>query len=196
MARGEAFWLDNPVAFLLDVENAARFIPEQHMTTIEQLNSIVRFAAYFSVVMLVIKRDIRVTYFFIFVCFITIVANSYDKKAKATKRRVLEKMSLGQVRGKGICTMPTKDNPFMNVNASDYASFPNRPKACDIAKRPVKKAVADYFNEGCPRDIDDVFHRVTSSRQFYTMPVTTIPNDQGGYANWLFSMPKTLKEKK
>jgi hypothetical protein len=42
--------------------------------------------------------------------------------------------------------------------------------------------------------VDDLFNRNTSQRQFYTTPVTTIPNDQTGFARWLYKLPETCKE--
>ncbi len=31
-------------------------------------------------------------------------------------------------------------------------------------------------------------------RNFYSMPSTTVPNDQTGFANWCYKLPKTCKE--
>ena len=36
------------------------------------------------------------------------------------------------------------------------------------------------------RDIDDIFDRKSSFRNFYTNPVTTIPNDQKSFADQVF----------
>ena len=41
------------------------------------------------------------------------------------------------------------------------------------------------------RDPNDIYNRISSERQFYTTPNTTVPNDQTGFAKWLASsMPK------
>ena len=53
---------------------------------------------------------------------------------------------------------------------------------------------AKYFKD-IYRDIDDAFDRKSSFRNFYTMPSTSIPNDQMEFANWLYgSKEKTQKE--
>ena len=40
-----------------------------------------------------------------------------------------------------------------------------------------------------------MFGRSQSQREFYTMPSTSIPNDQGSYQDWLYKIPgKTCKE--
>ena len=44
-------------------------------------------------------------------------------------------------------------------------------------------------------DPTDVFGKTQSQRMFITQPVTTIPNDQGSYQDWLYKIPgKTCKE--
>ena len=40
----------------------------------------------------------------------------------------------------------------------------------------------------------DIFNKNITQRQFYTMPVTTIPNEQTKFANWLYATPPTCKE--
>ena len=42
--------------------------------------------------------------------------------------------------------------------------------------------------------MSDIFGKNNSQRQFYTMPVTTIPNNQTQFANWLYKTEPTCKE--
>ena len=49
-------------------------------------------------------------------------------------------------------------------------------------------------NAEMPSDVNDVFGKMNSQRQFYTMPSTTIPNAQDDFAKWLYLNPKTCKE--
>ena len=93
------------------------------------------------------------------------------------------------------CTVPTRDNPFMNVLVSDYALDPGRPAACAVEEPEVRARAEREFDHNLYRDSKDVFRRVTSSRAFYTTAATTIPNDQAGFAEWLYRVPgKTCKE--
>ena len=39
-----------------------------------------------------------------------------------------------------------------------------------------------------------VFGKNNSQREFYTAPVTTIPNNQGDFADWCYKTGKTCKE--
>ena len=98
------------------------------------------------------------------------------------------------------CTKPTIDNPFMNVTMKDYMNFDqngsvvNRPPACDPNDPEVKKLVDESFNNNLYRDVGDVFGKMSSQRNYFTMPWTTIPNKQDEFARWLYLSPKTCKE--
>ena len=50
------------------------------------------------------------------------------------------------------------------------------------------------FNKNLYRDLTDVYGKNNSQRQFYTTPITTVPNDQNSFANWLYRSEKTCKE--
>lgn len=90
---------------------------------------------------------------------------------------------------KETCTKPTKDNPFMNYMISDYKDEPNKLKACTN----VEKEIDDNFNHNLYKDIDDLFEKKNSQRQFYTMPNTQNPNDQKAFAEWLYKIPEICK---
>ncbi len=49
----------------------------------------------------------------------------------------------------------------------------------------------NYFNN---ENIDNSLYGNFFDRQFYIMPSTTIPNDQTGFAKWLYTLPETCKE--
>jgi hypothetical protein len=73
----------------------------------------------------------------------------------------------------------------MNVMLGDYINMPNRPSACDVTNPVVKQAVRANIPD-LPQD--DLFSDGRMDRQFYTMPSTTIPNDQTGYRNFCSAM--------
>jgi hypothetical protein len=51
-----------------------------------------------------------------------------------------------------------------------------------------------YYNEGLYEDNFDIFGKEHNARQFYTMPVNSIVNDQGSFAEWCYKRPPTCKE--
>lgn len=67
-----------------------------------------------------------------------------------------------------------------NVLLSDYTDNPKRPAACYYPT--VKDKVKKFLNEGTPTDQADVYSsRNQAFRAFYSMPSTTIPNDQSAF---------------
>lgn len=182
----ERFWADDPFQFLFDIDNYTKIIPDKNMDLVEQLNATFRFCILFSILMLVIRHDYRTVFFALFGSFLTIVIHKYNEKENVNKKNVLEKLDVRHDKYAGICTKPTPDNPFMNVNLTDYTDFPNRPKACNVSKESTKKEIEKNFNDKFPRDVDDIYNKKMTDRQFYTMPSTTIPNDQKAFAEWLY----------
>lgn len=90
---------------------------------------------------------------------------------------------------KETCTKPTQDNPLMNYMISDYKDNPDKLKACTN----VETDIDNNFNHNLYKDIDDLFEKKNSQRQFYTMPNTQNPNDQKAFAEWLYKIPETCK---
>ena len=49
--------------------------------------------------------------------------------------------------------------------------------------------IENNFYNNMFTDVEDIFNRKNSSRQFYTTPVTTVVNDQTEFANFLYKIP-------
>lgn len=92
-------------------------------------------------------------------------------------------------------TLPSARNPFMNVLLDEIKYNPSRPEASATNQPAVKQTLDDYFRIQWFSDPTDVFGKNQSQRQFVTQPSTTVPNDQGAFADWLYRIPgKTCKE--
>ena len=92
-------------------------------------------------------------------------------------------------------TRPTASNPFMNVLVNEIKYNPTKPAAYDITDPKVSSMLDDVFRVQFTSDPTDVFGKTQSQRQFVAMPSTTVPNDQGSFADWLYRIPgKTCKE--
>lgn len=117
-----------------------------------------------------------------------------DTKNKQTEEMLLEQMNMMKdIHTNKKCQKPSPSNPFMNVLLTDYVSNPKRPTACRM-NNAVKKQVNKFFDENLFRDVDDIFHKNASDRQFYTTANTAIPNDQTAFAKWLYQTGPTCKE--
>lgn len=92
-------------------------------------------------------------------------------------------------------TPPTSRNLFMNILLDEMKYNPDRPEAAPVGHPTVKQTLDDFFRIQWFSDPTDVFGKNQGQRQFVTQPSTTVPNDQGSFANWLYKIPgKTCKE--
>jgi hypothetical protein len=69
-----------------------------------------------------------------------------------------------------------------------------RENACDSIKEENQLKIEKEYNKYCIKDISDIYNHNSGRRQFYTVASTTYPNNQGGFANWLYKTPPTCKE--
>jgi Family of unknown function (DUF5762) len=167
-------------------ERLVEFIPTRDMSLNEKLNAIVRFSIYLSVLLFVYFSTARAFYVPLFVSLFTYYL---WRNSPAMERK-------GQQGGGAPteCQQPTLENPFMNVLITDYTENPNRPPACDIDLPEVSKDMEAGFNNGLYKDVDDIWGRNNSQRQFYTTASTTIPNDRDSFMKWCYQTPPTCKE--
>ncbi len=93
------------------------------------------------------------------------------------------------------CRKPIINNPFMNPTLIDFNNdlTPNL-AACNAFDEEIKNEIADKFNKNLFRNVDDLFEIKNSQRQFYTIPNTSVPNQQIEFAEWLWKQPETCKE--
>ncbi|ARF09415.1 hypothetical protein Indivirus_1_38 [Indivirus ILV1] len=87
-----------------------------------------------------------------------------------------------------LCRKPTINNPFMNPAATEFGEY-SLPAACNADDEDIKNDIKVNFNHELFRDVEDVFERKNSQRQFYTLPNTAVPNNQTEFANWLYKLP-------
>lgn len=186
------FWTDDLLRFITPY-NYMSFLPNKNMDIEEQLNSLARMALYFSCVMIFLKRDVKYIFFFVTIALFTMGVMYFRREQEKNEQFALDKLNLKKRYNK-YCYVPTQNNPFMNVSHDDMVNFANRPKACDVRSKQVQYKMKKHFDKNLYRNADDIFHKQASDRQFVTNPVTTIPNDQEGFANWLYKTEKTCKE--
>lgn len=103
------------------------------------------------------------------------------------------RFSLGETRlyENAKCRKPTVDNPFMNPSVDDF-NKEDVPVACNADDEDISDQINLKFNEDLYRDIEDVFDKKNSQRQFYTI-AHNVPNDQEAFARWCYKFPATCK---
>lgn len=187
--RSDPFWYDD-VGVLFRHDRLTDFFPCSSQTPAEQFNSVTRFCLYAGIILSVGRRTLR----FAMVALLLVTVLYLGAKNTAVKgmffRPPGEKVSRTEGMATHACQAPTKENPFSNVLLTDYQDRPDRPPACS----PGATSEA-LFYEGLFMNTTDVYNRQVNSRQFYSTPNTQIPNDQTGFAEWLYRDPSpTCKE--
>jgi hypothetical protein len=88
---------------------------------------------------------------------------------------------------------PSVENPFMNINLITD----NKDKEAPLQSwnnDKLQKEIEDKFGYNLYRDVGDLYGKNNSQREFYTMPSTTIPNNQTSFAKWCYGVGPTCKE--
>jgi hypothetical protein len=86
-------------------------------------------------------------------------------------------------------------NPFHNITVDQYSYAPTRDPAPPLQTQEAKEDLDAMFRVQWTSDPTDVFGKTQSQRMFVTQPITSIPNDQKSYQEWLYKIPgKTCKE--
>ena len=176
---------------LLRRDRIAEFYPARHLDRTRKINAIARLVLYFAIL-----------YFFatgnLFLPLIGLVGLYLLIKNVLPKQLTVNHTG-GMGYGFGTCyqsqtespykIQPTCDNPFMNPTVNDLMTRVDRGPAPSITQEPVASKVNDLFTERLYLGIDDIWQRQNGQRQFVTNPNTVIPNDQEGFARFLFDNP-------
>jgi len=120
---------------------------------------------------------------------------TYGKAYSATTRNRKHKnikYSLDEMRiyNRAKCRKPSVDNPFMNPTIDDMNK--DNPTACNVDDAEVEDDIEKKFNGDIYRDVDDVFNRKNSQRQFFTV-ANQVPNDQEAFARFCYGFPSACK---
>ena len=200
----ESFWYDD-ITVILDKSKLHKYIPLKSYSNEEKLNSIVRVSFYISVLFIVFTGNINYLFISIFGLILTMMvySNSENTVEKKINKNIenyknikndkdLKKYNIKPNKYLETCILPTNNNPFMNPLISEK---PTKKKACKTFNNDkLRKVVDDKFSKGLFKDINSVYDRENSQREFYTLPSTSIPNNQEEFGKWLYLTPKTCKE--
>lgn len=200
----DRFWMNDP-QILYSADRLIEFIPTNDMNTNEKLNALTRFSIYLSIILFIIYRNYNI--FFIAIvtsCIIYIIYYNENKKQitnqeqfedQIKKNLQIKKNTQIKVNELGdVCQLPSPNNPFMNVLLTDYTDNPNRPPACAYNDVQAKESSNKYFNYNLYKDVEDVWDKRNSQREFVTMPVTTIPNDRDSFMKWCWKTTYVCKD--
>jgi hypothetical protein len=202
--KGDPIWIDDYTQ-LFRVDRLVDFIPKVDMPYSERINAIVRLAFYIGVILTLLHNN----YLYLYVPIVVLVATygiyhfqsndikehyqSIPNSLEKTNEYTLFNRYGNSTTQKVQCVPSTVDNPFMNPLPSDDRT---RGPACKMVDNPdVANVVEANFNNNLYKDVNDVYNRRHSERQYYTVPSTTFGNDErGNFVQWLYGGPPTCKE--
>jgi hypothetical protein len=159
-----SFWLyDITILF----QNYKEFYPRKNMSKIEKANSLMRLAIYYSILLIIFNLDSSwLTISFLLILLSIFIGTTENFTAENKK-----------------CIKPTKDNPYMNFTLGDHINNPQRPNACKLNDEIRNEELKFFRNNNMKFDL---YSKNNNDRNFYTMPSTTIVNNQSGFAKYLF----------
>jgi len=211
------FWLDAPRILVDEASEFFPFTEHDRRCTAAALNSFTRFGLYLGVLLAVVRME--PVWLLVGVAFAVFAAGAWKymgangtihenflaegiDRVFATDAPILDPRDvideyvpdvIGMPQAKR--THPTPANPFMNVLLTEIGDNPYRSPAASVMGENVKAQLDAYFQTMFASDPGDVFNHTQGQRNWVSGPVTTIPNDQEAFANWLYRVPgQTYKE--
>lgn len=177
----EQIWFKEP-AVLFAPDTWSRFVPTKEMTTAEALNAVVRFSTYFSVILFLATGISGYVMAVPIVMVSSILLYNLFPNGK-TIESFTEKVSTKSKK----YTMPSKENPFMNVLLTEIQDDPDREDAAPTNRRDVKADMYKAFQETTDLHMDtsDLFDQTQAMRTFHTLQSSKVPNDLDGFKAWL-----------
>ena len=191
------FWI-NDINILYNRNHILEIFPSTNFDIIRKLNAIFRFSLFYSIIVFLYNRNnTNVFYIPVVVGILTYVIykkNNSIRVDDALIQSINGNTESVQDMG-GSCRIPTKDNPFMNPEISDFGNNMEVKEACtSFDNKGIQKKIDEYFDDGLFKEFSDIFNNKNSQRQFFTVPGRDVPNDQGSFAQWLYGSPPTCKE--
>lgn len=190
----DPIWYDNPKVL------AARwstFFPSPSMSLAERANAYVRLILYVTAALYLYRRDSRYIVFGVgLVVLVTALYMTPTTSIGRSSSRTVERLTASSPQpasaSRKPCRKSTPENPFANHLLTDD---PLAPPACPYDEH--AELIRENFNKGLFRNVEDIWERQNSQRQFYTMPNTEKIPDTKAFAEFLsgnLTTRKTCKE--
>jgi len=192
----DPFWTEDYKILFIN-ERLTYFFPTIKMTLIEKLNAIFRLSIYLSVLLYLLTSNYLYFYIMIIIGIFTYFVYYYKKDNLELYFNSIPNSNNNLIE-ENIHTVsdsePTTENPFMNINLiTDDKTKAAAPPSWNNKK--IADVIEDKFGYNLYRDVGDLYGKTNSQRQYYTVPSTTIPNEQTSFAKWCYSTGPTCKEK-
>jgi len=216
------FWINDPNV-LFQQQYIFEFFPTESMTYEQKLNTITRTIIFLTIVCFLLTKSIRILIISALTIGIVYIVYYYHEleKSKIVSKKKISSLKEGFSGPAsdflqdnnipiptGVFQDPDSSNPFSNVLITDYDYNPNKKpappsfnnninnqilaqaKQTVIESNPDQPDIADKLF----RDLGEQLVFEQSMRPFYSNPGTTIPNDQGAFAEFCYGSMISCKE--
>jgi len=204
---GEKFWLENPSEL---ITNFCKFNPFVEFTTdkfSKNMNAYTRLIIISIIVIYCITKEINYLLIGIFLIVLIVVmyysfkkdsfevipsnfpfTRSNNQTFEQKSENLLKEAELPRRVSDYYNTNDSINNPLKNVSPPDYGVQPKYSEAT------MSDALTSKFADGKIFQTSDQWIFDKNTRPFYTTAVSSVPNDQSGFANWLYGTENICKE--
>ena len=161
---------------IFNSDDLLKFWPNSNQTAKERALATTRFVIYSTCIVYLIQRDTRV--FALGILVIAVLMYLQKNNMIIDGKNSIASGRIPNILQPDV-TLPTRDNPMANAMLTDIIDDPDRPSAAWYPS--VRTEVQQQMSDIHP------FERIRDAeRNFYTMPVSTIPGDQTAFAEASF----------
>ena len=179
------FWIDNPSILYEDITS---FNPLTKGSLNYVLNAYTRLIIIITLILVIIYcNKIFIVYGIISLVIIYLIYLNYSKDnfmtdydLKSLSKINLENENLPKKESDFVNYKDNPNNPLKNILPTEYGKKPDNSGASNSDFKTTKFVDGKVFQT----EADYVFDKNT--RQYYTMPNTLVPNEQGEFAQWLY----------
>ena len=184
-------WIKD-LSVLINKDKILEFVPTEKMTYEEKINSIVRFSLYLSILLSLLKGDLKYLYIFIITLAITYIIYIFNKKNNKEEVESEDNLeNFKDIENSDTCVKPKPNNLFMNFNIAD--NFKENKTPCKYTEK-VNKYIDTNFNKNLFKDASTIFNEKSNQRQFYTMPNNQPANERKELSKWLYLLPESCDD--
>lgn len=193
------YWLNEP-DILIDKDYIFNLIPSGYKKRNENFNAITRLIIVIIFLCCLVRPKECINYLSMGLMFLVILSGYFiylrgSKRREGFSQDLVNKIAPTQPLSNKYYTLPTKQNPFMNVMLPEINQNPYRKRAAPSYLPPIENQIYDLeIDPNLFKDLGDAVSFHDSMRQFYSTPSTTVPNDQEGYLDFLFHNMPSCKD--
>ena len=196
-------WLNDPT-ILLDKSQITEIWPNKNMCSNRKINAITRLVIILTVIGYLITGSVKIIFSGIITIILLIILSKSEYFSNIKNIIGSKEAFTNNIINSDDFTNPTKDNPMMNILLPEINGNPNRSVAAPSFNREVMNNINNITQEQIItnndldpklfKDLGDQLEFDQSMRNFYTTPITTVPNDQTSFAEFCYGNMPSCKE--